>query len=162
MMSIAKTVRDSLREAEAGDIPYYPLSVAEFLFSIACQPPEPEPTGPVAYSRAADSAPAESTDAKQVVATKRPPPWCVGLSKNFSKAIVGIDRKLQGRILEALNDISSDPLTPRGDTVKPLQGDLRGCWRYRIGSYRLIYSADLSTGDITLLAFAARGSSYDG
>jgi mRNA-degrading endonuclease RelE of RelBE toxin-antitoxin system len=94
-------------------------------------------------------------------APKRPPPWYVGMSKEFAKQISGIDRKLQGRILEALTNLTSNPVQTRGDTVKPLTGDFQGCWRYRIGDYRLIYSPDKSTGDITLLAFAARGAAYD-
>jgi|ERR1700686_2019810 len=92
---------------------------------------------------------------------KRPPPWYIGMSSNFSKAISKIDRKLQGRVLEALAHITESPTTIRGDTVKPLTGELQGCWRYRLGDYRLIYSPDQSSGDITLLAFASRGSIYD-
>jgi len=91
---------------------------------------------------------------------KRPPPWYIGMSSNFTNAISKIDRKLQGRILGALTDITENPTTIRGDTVKPLTGELQGCWRYRLGDYRLVYSPDQSSGDITLLAFASRGSIY--
>jgi mRNA-degrading endonuclease RelE of RelBE toxin-antitoxin system len=83
------------------------------------------------------------------------------MSRAFTKAISGIDRKLQGRVLEALSEICVDPITQRGDTIKPLRADLDGCWRYRIGDFRLVYSPDLQSGDITLLAFAGRGSIYD-
>jgi mRNA-degrading endonuclease RelE of RelBE toxin-antitoxin system len=82
------------------------------------------------------------------------------MSSAFSKDIVHIDRKLQGRILEALVEITENPTEVRGDTVKPLTADLKGCWRYRVGDYRIIYSPNKSTGDITLLAFDARGSAY--
>lgn len=92
---------------------------------------------------------------------RRPPPWFLGMSRAFTNAISGIDRKLQGRILEALAQICSDPVKARGDTIKPLRGELDGCWRFRIGDYRLVYSADPETGNITLLAFASRGSIYD-
>jgi mRNA-degrading endonuclease RelE of RelBE toxin-antitoxin system len=91
---------------------------------------------------------------------KRPPPWFIGMSSAFSKDISKIDRKLQGRILEALLDITNNPIELRGDTVKPLAGDLKGCWRYRVADHRIIYSPDKTTGDITLLAFASRGSAY--
>lgn len=91
---------------------------------------------------------------------KRPPPWYVGMSSAFSAAIRQIDRKLQGRILEAIAEITQEPMKSRGDTVKPLTGELRGCWRYRLGDYRMVYSPDLSSGNITLLAFASRGSAY--
>ena len=93
-------------------------------------------------------------------AAKRPPPWYVAMSSEFCKDVVKIDRKLQGRILEALVEIAEKPLEPKGDTVKPLTGALKGCWRYRIADHRLIYSPNQATGNITLLAFASRGSAY--
>ena len=92
---------------------------------------------------------------------KRPPPWYIGMSSSFSKDITHIDRKLQGRILEALVDLAAAPITVRGDTVKPLSRELAGKWRYRIGDYRVIYLPDQSTGDVTLLAFDSRGSIYE-
>ena len=91
---------------------------------------------------------------------QRPPPWYVGMSSEFTKSITGIDRKLQGRILQAISEITQDPTVLRGDTIKPLTGQLQGCWRYRLGDHRLVYSPDNSTGNVTLLAFASRGSIY--
>jgi mRNA-degrading endonuclease RelE of RelBE toxin-antitoxin system len=91
---------------------------------------------------------------------KRPPPWFVGMSSSFSKDITKIDPTIQGRILEALVKITESPTEVRGDTVKPLVGDLKGCWRYRIAGFRIIYSPDRATGNITLLAFESRGSAY--
>jgi mRNA interferase RelE/StbE len=113
-------------------------------------------------SRASAASPGEYPDSDDhpPPRTKRPPPWYMGMSSSFSKDIRKIDRKLQGRILEALNEITQNPVSVRGDTIKPLLGELEGCWRYRIGDYRLIYSPDRSTGDITLLAFESRGSAY--
>ena len=95
------------------------------------------------------------------VAPKRPPPWFVGLASGFIKDVENIDKKLQGRILEAITALTKDPLTPRGDTIKPLSGEFAGYWRYRIGDHRLIYAPDREAGNLTLLAFASRGSVYD-
>lgn len=92
---------------------------------------------------------------------RRPPPWYIGMSSGFSRAITSIDRKLQERILEALADLTKNPLEIRGDTVKPLGGGLKGCWRYRIGDFRMIYSADRKSGNVTLLTFVPRGSAYE-
>jgi len=83
------------------------------------------------------------------------------MAKGFIDEIRSIDRKLQGRILEALSAISLDPMTPVGDTVKPLKGDLSRCWRYRIGDFRLVYLPDPATGNITLLSFSSRSSIYE-
>lgn len=90
---------------------------------------------------------------------KRPPPWFLGLSPQFSKAIESADSKLQGRILIAISKIAKAPTTPLGDTVKPLSA---GKWRFRIADYRLVYAPDRETGNITLLDFASRGSIYEG
>ncbi len=89
------------------------------------------------------------------------PEWYVGMTSDFTKAVSKIDRKLQGRILDAIAQITSAPVTPVGNTVKPLADDMKGMWRYRIGDYRLIYRPDETSKHILLLTFAARGGAYD-
>lgn len=86
--------------------------------------------------------------------------WRVGFAPAFRKAIVGLDKKTQGRILGALASLCDKPLEPRGDTVKPLEGALKGQWRYRIGDYRLIYRPDARDKEIVLLDFVSRGGGY--
>lgn len=44
------------------------------------------------------------------------------------------DRKLYQRFLDAFQSIADDPAQG-----KPLHGDLRGLWSYRMGSYRILY-----------------------
>jgi mRNA-degrading endonuclease RelE of RelBE toxin-antitoxin system len=91
----------------------------------------------------------------------REPSWYIGMTAGFIKAISNIDRKLQGRILDAIADIAKAPLTLIGDTVKPLTGELKGMWRYRIGDYRIVYQPDETSKHILLLTFAPRGGVYD-
>jgi mRNA interferase RelE/StbE len=88
------------------------------------------------------------------------PDWDLGLTHEFRKAIKNIDRKLQGRVLQALDYISSKPTVPRGDTVKPLSGEYEGPWRYRIGDYRLIYRPDTDTARVVLITVVSRGAAY--
>lgn len=90
-----------------------------------------------------------------------PPEWGLHLTKEFRKNISGIDRKLQGRVLEALSEISSSPLSQRGNTIKPLSKNLRGYWRYRLGDHRLVYYPDPAAKNVTILCFAARQAVYD-
>ena len=97
---------------------------------------------------------------RDIESARRPPPWYLGLSNSFKNSVRNIDRKLQGRILDALMEIADDPITPRGDTVRALAGPLAGCWRYRIGDFRLVYEPDRESGNITVLSFASRGSVY--
>jgi mRNA-degrading endonuclease RelE of RelBE toxin-antitoxin system len=89
------------------------------------------------------------------------PDWLIGMSHQFIKDIRNIDKKLQGRILEAISELLSEPTTKKGDTIKPLQDDKKGLWRYRIGDYRLIYKPNLSLKKILLMEFVARGAAYD-
>ena len=86
--------------------------------------------------------------------------WLIAMSHEFIKAIDSIDRKLQGRILEALADISKDPITVRGDTVKPLTHEMKGLWRYRLGDYRLVYQPLPEKNEILLVNFDSRGAVY--
>lgn len=88
------------------------------------------------------------------------PDWLIGLTDDFVKSISDIDKKLQGRVLEAIARITKDPITPVGDTVKPLTGSSSGLWRYRVGDYRLIYQPDVKNSCIILISFQPRGGAY--
>jgi mRNA-degrading endonuclease RelE of RelBE toxin-antitoxin system len=160
--SLLERISAGIAEADAGNISHWTVrSLVNDLDDLW----HPQPPEMYLYRRASKAAaPCTAPDfydyEPKPPPPKRPPPWYIGMSSNFSKDISKIDRKLQGRILEALNELTQNPISLRGDTVKPLTGELQGCWRYRLGDYRLIYSPDRSTGDITLLAFASRGSAY--
>lgn len=88
------------------------------------------------------------------------PEWTIALSDEFIKSIKTVDKKIQGRILVAIGEICESPLTPKGDTIKPLSRKKAGLWRYRIGSYRLIYQPHTANRYIILLSFEPRGSVY--
>ncbi|MCB8747070.1 type II toxin-antitoxin system RelE/ParE family toxin [Rhodoferax sp. U2-2l] len=86
--------------------------------------------------------------------------WSIAFTSDFRKSVADIDKKLQGRILEVISNLSQDPLTAQGDTKKPLTGEFKGLWRYRIGEYRLVYEPVLADQQVVLLEFASRGSIY--
>lgn len=92
-----------------------------------------------------------------------PPPWAIGLSRGFKKDVAALDRKFLGRVFLALADMSEMdvPFDIKGDTFKPLTGELRGCWRYRLGDWRLVLKPDIDEGRIDVLLLAPRGSVYD-
>ena len=92
-----------------------------------------------------------------------PPPWMIGFSKQFKKDTSAMDRRMMGRILEVLEELTDYdvPFQARGDTFKPLTGELEGCWRYRIGDSRLVVQPQIDHARINALAFGARGSIYD-
>ncbi len=118
-----------------------PPSVYYALRSAQAALREPEPDSGVRYSL-------------------RTPNWYVGFSNEFIKSVSRIDRKVQGRILEAIAKVGEAPTTPIGDTVKPLTGDLSGLWRIRVGDNRLVYYPQAAMQRVTLISFGPRGSVY--
>ena len=92
--------------------------------------------------------------------SKKSSEWFIGMSDAFIKNTKNIDAKIRGRILQAIANIVKAPIKKKGNTVKPLVGEMQGLWRYRIGDFRIIYQPDISTKHILLLAFDSRGSVY--
>ena len=90
-----------------------------------------------------------------------PTAWSIAFTPTFRKSVASVDKKLQGRVLTALSELSEAPITLHGDTIKPLVGELKGLWRYRVGDYRLVYEAKADTHTVVLLEFAARGGVYE-
>lgn len=84
-----------------------------------------------------------------------PPPWLIGFPRQFKKDTRALDRKLMGRILEVLEELSDYdvPFHAQGDTFKPLKGDLEGCWRYRIGDGRLVIQPEQERAQLNAIAF---------
>ncbi|MCZ8092978.1 MAG: type II toxin-antitoxin system RelE/ParE family toxin [Acidovorax sp.] len=89
------------------------------------------------------------------------PDWYVGFSIEFVKSIARVDKNKRARLLEAIRRIAEAPITPHGDTLKPLTGDLSGLWRYRMGDDRLVYKPDSQSKKIVLVSFGARGGIYE-
>jgi mRNA-degrading endonuclease RelE of RelBE toxin-antitoxin system len=92
---------------------------------------------------------------------RRPPPWYVAFTSQFRKDISGLDTRLMGRVLEKISEITVEPCRAVGDTIKPLVGVKKGFWRIRIGDHRLVYFPDSKLGNISIHAFAPRGSVYE-
>lgn len=89
-----------------------------------------------------------------------PREWVFAPTAAFLKSVEKMDVSLGGRVMRAITELCAKPTKSRGDTVKPLSGELRGKWRYRIGDYRLIYHPDEKTRTVFLLGLFPRGSAY--
>jgi len=99
-------------------------------------------------------------DREELELIEREPDWLIGLSAEFMKSIKRVDKKIKGRILEAIQLICKNPVALKGDTIKPLSDQYKGLWRYRIGDYRLVYQPDNDNRQVTLLSFAPRSNVY--
>ena len=65
------------------------------------------------------------------------------------------------RVANAVVEICNDPMAPRGNTIKRLQGDMHGYWRYRLGDFRLVYRPDVDRRTVYCYRLAPRGGVYD-
>lgn len=75
--------------------------------------------------------------------------------KAYEKADKALAKKI-GRCLQQLEE------NPRSHpNIKPLKGKFSGCYRYRIGDYRVIYEVDDEVVCVFVLTIAHRGESYD-
>jgi mRNA-degrading endonuclease RelE of RelBE toxin-antitoxin system len=86
--------------------------------------------------------------------------WLFGCSDDFQKNVLKYDAKLRGRVLTCIMKILNAPITPFGDTIKPLEGDKKGLWRYREGDYRILYLPDKSNLRIFFINIESRGEIY--
>jgi mRNA interferase RelE/StbE len=74
--------------------------------------------------------------------------WTIEISRSAEKQINKLDRVAQESIVRFLRDRLKPADNPR-QWGKPLHGDKKGLWRYRVGDYRLI--CDIQEEKITIL-----------
>jgi mRNA interferase RelE/StbE len=74
--------------------------------------------------------------------------WRVEITRTAEKQITKLDRKAQKSIADFLRDRLTTASDPR-QLGKPLRGDKKGLWRYRVGDYRLI--CEIQDEQITVL-----------
>ncbi|MGC9522978.1 MAG: 3'-5' exonuclease [Anaerolineae bacterium] len=86
--------------------------------------------------------------------------WFITHKPAYDMDFVELSKELQKRATQAHAELEKDPVTPRGNTIKPLQG-WENLWRYRIGDYRLIYAADPASNLVQLLAIGPRKDVYE-
>ena len=86
--------------------------------------------------------------------------WQFAALSKFRKD-VWREPRLFERVANAIVEICKDPMTPRGNTIKRLTGDLRGYWRYRLGDFRLFYRPDEDCLTVYCYRLVPRGCAYD-
>jgi mRNA interferase RelE/StbE len=70
-----------------------------------------------------------------------------------------IDRQTQKKIIVRVKNYLSKDSISLGE---PLKGIFKGLYRYRLGSYRIIYAIDRGSAMILILRIADRKDAYDG
>lgn len=155
-------VLESLQEARCGSFDAFAYEY-EFKFELyMLWGPEPESELVVEHRLTAESS--ETFDTSIVSFCRNDPaptPWSIAFTPTFRKSIASVDRKLQGRVLAALSDLSETPIASQGDTKTPLVGQFKGLWRLRIGDYRLLYEPQVEKRLVVILDFSARSGVYE-
>ncbi len=77
--------------------------------------------------------------------------WTVEISNVAERQLLKLDRSVQKRILDWLNDRINGCRNPR-HFGEPLKGDHSGFWRYRIGDYRVL--CEIQDANIVVLVLA--------
>ena len=77
--------------------------------------------------------------------------WTVEVSNFAEKQLRKLDRPVQKRLVDWLEDRISDCKNPR-HFGELLRGELAGLWRYRVGDYRII--CEVQEQQLVVLALA--------
>ncbi len=77
--------------------------------------------------------------------------WRVEISRTAETQINKLDRQAQTAIVRYLRERVLEAENPR-QIGKPLRGEKKGLWRYRVGDYRLI--CDIRDSDETVVVLA--------
>ncbi|SMM99458.1 hypothetical protein SPONN_599 [uncultured Candidatus Thioglobus sp.] len=81
-------------------------------------------------------------------------------TKTFAKAKGKMNGKLYHKITQIVYpQLRENPFF--GTNIKKLKGDLKGYYRYRIGSYRLFYLIDNDKVLVAIVDLQHRQSAYD-
>lgn len=69
------------------------------------------------------------------------------------------DAPLQRRLDRCFEALRTDPR--RHPNIRPLKGRLSGCYRYRVGDYRVVYRIGDEERRVTVLVIAHRSDVYE-
>lgn len=82
--------------------------------------------------------------------------YTVELTKAASRELKKLERPIQVRLIDALEDLANDP---RPDGVKKLSGS-DDLWRIRVGNYRVIYTIQDEIVLVTVVRVRHRRDAY--
>jgi len=85
--------------------------------------------------------------------------WTIEVSDIAEKQLRKLDRPIQKRLIDWLDDRISGCKNPR-HFGEPLHGGMAGLWRYRIGHYRIICEIQEQQLIVLVLAIGHRRDVY--
>jgi mRNA interferase RelE/StbE len=70
-----------------------------------------------------------------------------------------VDTQLAKKLVRCFTTLKVTPR--RHPNIKSLKGKFAGCYRYRLGDYRVIYSVDDKKLEVIILVIAHRSEAYE-
>jgi len=86
--------------------------------------------------------------------------WRVELSKDAIKYLKKLDKNASQRILDSLEKLETSETPLFNKDVRPLVGKLRGFYRLRVGTFRIIFELDNLKKRIGVHVIVPRGNAY--
>lgn len=84
--------------------------------------------------------------------------YTVTLTRQAEKSLASLlqsQPKMGQRVAAAIDRLAHDP-----ENGVPLRGELKGCWKYRVGSYRIIYQIVRTRLIVTIIDIGHRRDVY--
>jgi len=82
----------------------------------------------------------------------------ISMTRKAQKFYDKASNELVVQLNDCIENLSQSPY--KGSDIKKLKGKYSGYWRYRIGSYRVIYLIDEGNKNITIFLIAHRKEAY--
>lgn len=84
--------------------------------------------------------------------------WEIVLTKPAEKVYDRSPKHMKGRLDSCFEDLEKNPSF--GSNIRPLTGQLRGLYRYRVGDWRVIYRLFKEKMVVEIIAILPRGNAY--
>jgi len=88
------------------------------------------------------------------------PNWKVEIKPTAEKQYLRLDKTTRSRIKKALVNLEQCENPLLHSNVKPLVGELRGDYRYRVGGYRILFTPNDTNKLLYIYAILPRGDAY--
>lgn len=86
--------------------------------------------------------------------------WRIEIKPSAEKQYLKLDRKTRGRIKDTLRDLGQEEAPLLHPRVRSLTGKLKGDYRVRIGSWRVLFTPDRDSRVLLVYAILPRGDAY--
>ncbi len=86
--------------------------------------------------------------------------WAVEVKPTAEKQYRKLDKKTRARVLESLRELEHLENPFLHQNIRPLTGELKGDWRFRVGDWRVLITPRADTKTLFVYAILPRGGAY--